>query len=123
LLEAMGICASFLAPTLERLYEVDERQVLGEGTYSVVFRGRTRATGVPVAVKRIDKRQHALGRPQLWQDEVALLRQCGEHPHVIALRDVFETPTHVFIIMELAEGGELFQTLITVRRTNSVSCG
>lgn len=119
----MGVCASFLAPTLERLYEVDERHVLGEGTYSVVLWGRTRATGTPVAVKRIDKRQHALGRTQLWQDEVALLRQCGEHPHVIALRDVFETPAHVFIVMELAEGGELFQTLISVRWTSSMTCG
>lgn len=117
----MGICASFRAPTLDKLYEVDERDVLGEGTYSVVFRGKTRASGVPVAVKRIDKQQHALGSPRLWEDEVAMLRQCGEHPNVIALRDVFETPTHVFIVMELAEGGELFQTLISVRHPSTTA--
>lgn len=109
----MGICASFRALTLERRYALDESAVLGEGAYSVVFRGSHRATGEPVAIKRIDKQQHVAASQRAWQDEAALLRQCGDHPNVIALRDVFETPTHVFIVMELADGGELFEALIS----------
>lgn len=33
---------------------------------------------------------------------------CMHHPHVIKLRDVFVTPHHLNIVLELAEGGMLF---------------
>ena len=34
------------------------------------------------------------------------------HPCVIALEDVIETKENLFIVLELAEGGELFDKII-----------
>ncbi|KAI9997981.1 hypothetical protein PInf_002315 [Phytophthora infestans] len=88
--------------------------VLGEGTNSRVFRARERASGKLVAIKRLYKAQQQLinDDPVQWEREVALLRRCASHPNVVALHDVLETREFVYIIMELAEGGELFQALI-----------
>ncbi|KAG7401682.1 hypothetical protein PHYBOEH_011636 [Phytophthora boehmeriae] len=111
----MGLCASRRSPSLERFYELDTPAVeLGKGMCSRVFRARSRATGALVAVKRLDKEQLRLHDedPLQWEREVALLRRCASHPNVVALHDVLETPDFVYIIMELAEGGELFQALI-----------
>ncbi|RLN63965.1 hypothetical protein BBP00_00003740 [Phytophthora kernoviae] len=111
----MGVCASRRSPSLERFYELDTPAVeLGKGLCSRVFRARSRATSALVAVKRLDKEQLRLNDedPLQWEREVALLRRCASHPNVVALHDVLETPDFVYIIMELAEGGELFQALI-----------
>ncbi|POM77247.1 CAMK protein kinase [Phytophthora palmivora] len=111
----MGVCSSRRWPSLTEFYEVDSpERVLGEGTCSRVFRARERVTGNFVAIKRLDKAQQRLinDDPVQWEREVALLRRCASHPNVVALHDVMETPEFVYIIMELAEGGELFQALI-----------
>lgn len=111
----MGICASRRWPSLTQFYELDTPEmVLGEGTNSRVFRARERASGKLVAIKRLYKAQQQLinDDPVQWEREVALLRRCASHPNVVALHDVLETREFVYIIMELAEGGELFQALI-----------
>lgn len=111
----MGICASRRWPSLADNYQVDSPEViLGEGSCSRVFRARERASGGLVAIKRLDKAQQRLldGDPVQWEREVALLRRCASHPNVVALHDVIETSEFVYIIMELAQGGELFQALI-----------
>jgi serine/threonine protein kinase len=111
----MGLCASRRWPSLTDSYELDTPEfVLGEGSCSRVFRARERASGGLVAVKRLDKAKQRLidEDPVQWEREVALLRRCSSHPNVVALNDVMETPDFVYIIMELAEGGELFQALI-----------
>ncbi|GMF21217.1 unnamed protein product [Phytophthora lilii] len=111
----MGVCASRRWPSLTEFYELDSPEVvLGEGACSRVFRARKRASGELVAIKRLDKAQQRLidDDPLQWEREVALLRRCASHPNVVALHDVMETAEYVYIIMELAEGGELFQALI-----------
>lgn len=106
----MGLCSSHGYHALTKQYELFEEQVLGEGSYSVVFRGRHRSSQDAVAIKRIEKQRSVA--QQLWEDEVALLRQCGQHANIVELRDVFQTTTHVFIVTDLAQGGELFETLV-----------
>ncbi|OWZ09699.1 CAMK protein kinase [Phytophthora megakarya] len=111
----MGVCASRRWPSLTDFYELDSPEViLGVGTSSRVFRAKERATGGFVAIKRLDKAQQRLlnDDPIQWEREVELLRRCASHPNVVALHDVMETSEYVYIIMELAEGGELFQALI-----------
>ncbi|ETO69132.1 CAMK protein kinase [Phytophthora nicotianae P1976] len=111
----MGVCASRRWPSLTQFYEFDTPEVvLGDGTCSRVFRARERASGGLVAIKRLDKAKQQLINedPVQWEREVALLRRCASHPNVVALHDVMETREFVYIVMELAEGGELFQALI-----------
>lgn len=45
------------------------------------------------------------------QREIAVMKLV-EHPHVLRLMDVFETNSHLFLVIEYAEGGELFDYLV-----------
>lgn len=109
----MGACGSRGTMTMARLYEWDEKDVLCESSGSAVFRGKTRASREYVAIKRIEKKG-GINTISIWEDEVAMLRQCSHHPNIIELKHVFHTPESVFLVTEFAEGGELFQTLISV---------
>ena len=42
--------------------------------------------------------------------EILILKECN-HPYVIKLIDVFESFDYIFIILELMDGGDLFDYL------------
>jgi serine/threonine protein kinase len=69
-----------------------------------------------VAVKIIDKSK-VEESPQLLQNEIDIMAKVN-HPHVVGLRAVFDTPSTLFIVMELVQGGELYE-LIVERKTFS----
>ena len=50
-------------------------------------------------------------------NEVRIL-QSVSHPNIINLEDVIDTKDFLFIILELAEGGELFDKIIDKSRLN-----
>ena len=50
-------------------------------------------------------------------NEVRIL-QSVSHPCVIDLEDVIDTPDYLYIVLELAEGGELFDKIIERTRLN-----
>lgn len=45
------------------------------------------------------------------RDEVRVLSTL-RHPHIIEMREVWETPTELYIVMERAHGGELFDRIV-----------
>jgi serine/threonine protein kinase len=58
----------------------------------------------------VDKRVRLMLLEQLHH-EISVLKKLN-HPNVIPLVDVFETPDKVFIVMELMKGGELFDCIV-----------
>lgn len=48
---------------------------------------------------------------QLLKNEISNLRQM-EHPNILKMYEFFETDTHVYMVTELATGGELFDEII-----------
>lgn len=48
---------------------------------------------------------------QLLKNEISNLRQM-EHPNILKMYEYFETNTHVYMVTELATGGELFDEII-----------
>jgi serine/threonine-protein kinase Chk2 len=60
-----------------------------------------------VAIKVMDK-QKLKGLPRGVLNEVNLLKAV-DHPCIIRLEDVIETEKELFIALELAEGGDLFE--------------
>lgn len=65
------------------------------------------------AVKLIKKEDVAIDESK-FAEEMAILATI-RHRNIIRLRDVYETPTEIAIVTELAYGGELFDRILKVR--------
>ena len=88
----------------------DVKQTLGEGTFAKVKLGILKRTGVPYAIKIIDKATLAENREALLT-EISILKQV-KHPNVIGLIDIFETRKKLYLIMKVLSGGELFDRIV-----------
>lgn len=49
--------------------------------------------------------------PARFKMEIDIMREL-DHPHIIKLFEVFEDSRFVYLVMELCEGGELFDRII-----------
>lgn len=90
-------------------YDVYNDKILGRGHYAIVNLGVNKSTGQQVAVKRI---QIAKSRVEALQREVEVLRRIGKHPNIVALFDIFITETELQLVLELLQGGELFDRMV-----------
>uniref|UniRef100_A0A3Q3L9E4 Serine/threonine-protein kinase DCLK2 n=1 Tax=Mastacembelus armatus TaxID=205130 RepID=A0A3Q3L9E4_9TELE len=84
-------------------------KVIGDGNFAVVKECVERSTGQEFALKIIDKARCS-GKEHLIENEVAVLRRV-RHPSIIQLIEVDETPTQLFLVMELVKGGDLFDAI------------
>lgn len=84
---------------------------LVEGAYGSVHPARLAATGEKVALKKISKRY--TNSSTFKRETEALLRiyDCGGHPNISGLRDMYEDSTHFYLILDLISGGEMFDHL------------
>ena len=48
---------------------------------------------------------------QTFKREIEILRNL-DHPHIIKLYETFEDAINIYLVMELCEGGELFDKII-----------
>eukprot|EP01098_Paradermamoeba_levis_P000848 TRINITY_DN10980_c0_g1_i2.p1 TRINITY_DN10980_c0_g1~~TRINITY_DN10980_c0_g1_i2.p1 ORF type:complete len:145 (-),score=56.79 TRINITY_DN10980_c0_g1_i2:157-531(-) len=90
-------------------YELGEE--LGSGAFSVVRLGTKKDTKEMVAVKVISKKNLGKGHEKNLKMEIEILQKV-RHPNIIALKDMIDTPTEVYLIMELVTGGELFDKIV-----------
>ena len=91
-------------------------QTLGEGEFGKVKLGWKKNGEVQVAIKLI--RRESLGQnpsrlPKIYR-EVSILRGL-EHPNIVKLHEMIETPPYIGIILEYASGGELFDYILNHR--------
>ncbi|CAN6643360.1 calcium/calmodulin-dependent protein kinase I [Trichomonascus vanleenenianus] len=84
---------------------------LGQGTYSVVKEAVHIETGKFYAAKIISK-QLMSGREHMVRNEIIVLRRVSQgHRNVLTLVDYFETKNSLYLITDLAKGGELFDRI------------
>ncbi|TNN00989.1 hypothetical protein fugu_012235 [Takifugu bimaculatus] len=86
-------------------------RTLGRGHFAVVKLARHVDTGDLVAVKMIDKTKLDVMATSHLLQEVRCMRLV-QHPNVVRLYEVIDTPTTLYLVMELAEGGDLFDYII-----------
>uniref|UniRef100_A0A4W5MSS8 non-specific serine/threonine protein kinase n=1 Tax=Hucho hucho TaxID=62062 RepID=A0A4W5MSS8_9TELE len=84
-------------------------KVIGDGNFAVVKDCIERSTGKEYALKIIDKAKCS-GKEHLIENEVAVLRRV-KHPNIIQLIDEVDTPTELYLVMELVKGGDLFDAI------------
>lgn len=75
--------------------------VLGEGTYGVVFRAQSIATGALYAIKKLRLDGHAEGIPATAIREITLLQDVGVHPNIVRLLQVICHNRRVYLVFEL----------------------
>lgn len=89
-------------------------EVLGVGSTSTVHRCRDKKTDTEFACKIIDVRMiedRFAGMMEQFQTEITALKSL-RHPSIIRLYDVYLTDEKIYIIMELMQGGELFDYVV-----------
>ncbi|XP_016352431.1 serine/threonine-protein kinase DCLK3-like [Sinocyclocheilus anshuiensis] len=92
---------------IERCYDMG--RVVGDGNFAVVRECRVRGLAETFAMKIVDNAK-LQGRGNMIQNEIALLRSL-EHPRLIQLFRSHHTDTHVYLLMELVTGGDLFDAI------------
>lgn len=94
---------------IDKLYEL--KTELGRGAFSIVYLATQRATGQQYAVKVINKKDLGKDYEKNLKMEVDILKKVN-HPNIIALKELFDTPDKLYLIMELVTGGELFDKIV-----------
>lgn len=83
---------------------------LGKGAFAAVHEVTRKSDGKKFACKVIHKAK-AKGEEEAIQIEITVLQQL-HHPHVVGLKDLYQTKNHYYLVMDLAAGGELFERIL-----------
>uniref|UniRef100_A0A7N6A1U5 Protein kinase domain-containing protein n=1 Tax=Anabas testudineus TaxID=64144 RepID=A0A7N6A1U5_ANATE len=75
-----------------------------------VVLAQEKLTGRMFAVKCIPKKA-LKGKESSIENEIAVLRKI-KHENIVALEDIYESPDHLYLIMQLVSGGELFDRIV-----------
>ncbi|XP_072177574.1 calcium/calmodulin-dependent protein kinase type 1D-like [Diadema setosum] len=89
----------------------DLKHTIGTGAFSEVVVAEEKKSGEYRAIKCIEKKK-IKGKEDTLENEIAILKQI-DHPNIVALLDIFEDKMHVYLVIELVSGGELFDRIVT----------
>ncbi|XP_062872295.1 MAP/microtubule affinity-regulating kinase 4 [Trichomycterus rosablanca] len=86
-------------------------KTIGKGNFAKVKLARHILTGREVAIKIIDKTQLNPTSLQKLFREVRIMKSLN-HPNIVQLFEVIETEKTLYLVMEYASGGEVFDYLV-----------
>ncbi|KAB2578527.1 putative serine threonine-protein kinase chk2 protein [Lasiodiplodia theobromae] len=92
-------------------YSVQEQ--LGKGHFASVYLCIEKSSGMRFAVKKFEKRGGPSERSRVegLQQEIAVLMSVS-HPSLLCLKDTFDEADGVYLVLELAPEGELFNWIV-----------
>uniref|UniRef100_A0A3P8XWY7 Protein kinase domain-containing protein n=1 Tax=Esox lucius TaxID=8010 RepID=A0A3P8XWY7_ESOLU len=88
----------------------DFKEVLGTGAFSEVVLAEEKRTQKLVAIKCIPKKALE-GKENSIENEIAVLHKL-KHANIVSLEDIFESKSHLYLVMQLVSGGELFDRIV-----------
>ncbi|XP_054154512.1 MAP/microtubule affinity-regulating kinase 3-like isoform X2 [Oppia nitens] len=86
-------------------------KTIGKGNFAKVKLAKHLPTGKEVAIKIIDKTQLNPSSLQKLFREVRIMKML-DHPNIVKLYQVIETEKTLYLVMEYASGGEVFDYLV-----------
>ncbi|PUZ43071.1 hypothetical protein GQ55_9G632800 [Panicum hallii var. hallii] len=91
-------------------------KTIGEGSFAKVKHARDSRTGAVCAIKVLD-RNHVLRHRMVEQikREISTMKLI-KHPNVVQLHEVMASKTKIYMVLEFAEGGELFDKIVNSGR-------
>ncbi|KRY34566.1 Serine/threonine-protein kinase H1 -like protein [Trichinella spiralis] len=87
-------------------YKYDVVSLIGKGSFSVVLKVRHRLSGGTYAMKMMPAKRGTGS----FENELLILSRVRNH-NVIQLIEVFRTSNRVYVVLELANGGELYDRI------------
>uniref|UniRef100_A0A6N2LIG6 non-specific serine/threonine protein kinase n=1 Tax=Salix viminalis TaxID=40686 RepID=A0A6N2LIG6_SALVM len=86
---------------------------LGQGQFGTTFLCTHKTSGIKYACKSIPKRKLLCKEDyeDVWR-EIQIMHHLSEHPHVVRISGAYEDISCVHLVMELCEGGELFDRIV-----------
>ncbi|XP_030626468.1 serine/threonine-protein kinase MARK1 isoform X3 [Chanos chanos] len=112
--QSLPRCRNSVASTSDEQPHIGNYRLLktiGKGNFAKVKLARHVLTGREVAVKIIDKTQLNPTSLQKLFREVRIMKILN-HPNIVKLFEVIETEKTLYLIMEYASGGEVFDYLV-----------
>ncbi|KAG5602668.1 hypothetical protein H5410_034038 [Solanum commersonii] len=86
---------------------------LGRGEFGITYQCVDKISGENVACKTIAKSKL---RTEIDVEdvrrEVVIMRHLPKHPNIVSYKEVYEDKEAVYLVMELCEGGELFDRIV-----------
>jgi len=86
-------------------------KTIGKGNFAKVKLAKHLLTGRDVAIKVINKKEMSTTNLSKLMREVRIMKML-HHPHVVQLFEVIETRETLHLVMEYANGGEVFDYLV-----------
>lgn len=86
---------------------------LGQGQFGTTYLCTHKVTGGRYACKSIPKRKLLCKEDyeDVWR-EIQIMHHLSGHPHVVRIEGTYEDSSAVHLVMELCEGGELFDRIV-----------
>ncbi|XP_047311318.1 calcium-dependent protein kinase 32-like [Impatiens glandulifera] len=96
---------------LEQKYELGSE--LGRGEFGVTYLCTDKSTGETLACKSISKKKlRTRVDIEDVKREVEIMKHLPSHPNIVSLKATYEDANAVHLVMELCEGGELFDRIV-----------
>ena len=76
-------------------------KVIGDGNFALVKQCKLKNTNNEYAMKIMDKAK-LKGKEHMVENEIAIMKDCN-HPNIVRLIEEFETPTEIYLVMELVK--------------------
>ncbi|CAH9102807.1 unnamed protein product [Cuscuta europaea] len=86
---------------------------LGRGEFGITYLCTDKSTGEHLACKSISKKKlRTRVDIEDVRREVEIMKHLPKHPNIVSLKDTYEDDQAVHLVMELCEGGELFDRIV-----------
>ncbi|XP_052201199.1 calcium-dependent protein kinase 8-like [Diospyros lotus] len=96
---------------ISRQYDLGRE--LGRGEFGITYLAVDVETGEKFACKSISKKKLRTAVDiEDVRREVEIMKHLPKHPNIVSLKDTYEDDNAVHIVMELCEGGELFDRIV-----------
>jgi len=99
------------AQAIQDIYKIDTNDVLGAGQFGTVYSAKHRKKSFDVAIKCVDKKRFPSKENQQLRHEVTVLSGL-DHPGIVKIYNMFETPNQVFVVMEKLHG-DMLELILT----------
>ena len=94
---------------------------IGSGSCGTsVLAAEHRSTRKRVAIKVINKKK--IKNRQRLSHEITIMKKLRHQPCIVELYDIYESKKHLYLVMELCEGGDLLTTVANQKHFEDITC-